>query len=228
MRDPARAEADAALVLHAIRDLGLSKYAERDAQARASLLAAAERAQPVIVVDQTVGDAAVSGAGADRATCRAMLVAAVEENPDDPVLLKTHPETRLGRRAGYYDAGLIAEAGAASRAVADAVASGRLSMMTGAVTPRDVAAAARRVYAVSSLLGFEALMAGAPVTLFGQAFYAGWGVADDRAPPVARRRPVPLACLVAAAYRDYATYLAPDDRRRRGIETAIAHLAAQG
>lgn len=225
-REPARAEADAAAVLHAIRALGVSKYAEVDPEARRALLDAADRARPVIVVDQTVGDAAVTGAGADRATFRAMLVASVEENPDAPILLKTHPETRLGRRAGYFDDALIAEARAASPAVAEAVGSGRIAMLTGAVAPLDVATAARRVYAVSSLLGFEVLMAGAPVTAFGQAFYAGWGLTDDRAPPIGRRGVVPLACLVAAAYRDYAVYLAPGDRRRCDAETAIAHLAS--
>lgn len=229
-RDPARAAGDAEVAVHAIRILGLSKYAEVDLTARASLLRAAERARPVIVVDQTFGDAAVAGAGADRATFRAMLIAAVEENPDRPVLLKVHPETRLGRRAGYFDDALIAEACAASPAVAEARAARRITALAGAVAPRDVAAAAHRLYVVSSLLGLEALIAGAAVTAFGRSFYVGWGLTDDRAPaPVHRatvnRAPAPLECLVAAAYRDYAIYLSPMDGSRCGIEEAIAALA---
>lgn len=230
-RDPARAARDAEPALHAICALGLSKYAETDPAARDRLLRAAERARPVIVVDQTFGDAAVAGAGAGRDTFRAMLVAAVEENPDRPVLLKTHPETRHGRRAGYFDRNLIAEASDASPAVAEAAAASRLGALTGAVAPRDVAAAAHRVYAVSSLLGFEALIAGAPVTTFGRSFYAGWGLTDDRAAavgPCPRRAAASLECLVAAAYRDYVVYLAPSDRRPCGIEEVIAQLAEGG
>jgi capsule polysaccharide export protein KpsC/LpsZ len=225
VRDPEGAARDAEPALHAIRVLGLSKYAEADADARDRLLRAAERARPVIVVDQTLGDAAVTGAGADRATFRAMLVAAVEENPDCPVLLKVHPETRLGRRAGYFDAAFLAEIGAAAPAVAEAAASGRLGVLSGAVAPRDVAAAAERVYAVSSLLGFEALIAGAPVTVFGRSFYAGWGLTDDRAAPVPWRAPASLACLAAAAYCDYAVYLSDPGRRRCTVEEAIERLA---
>jgi capsular polysaccharide export protein len=226
--DPDRAAHDAAPALHAIRDLGLSKYAETDPTARDRLLRAAERARPVIVVDQTSGDAAVSGAGANRDTFRTMLIAAVEENPDNPVLIKTHPETRLGKKAGHFDAALVAEARAASAAVEEAAASGRLGALTGAVAPRDVAEAAHRVYVVSSLLGFEALVAGAAVTVFGQSFYAGWGLTDDRAPAVARRTPAPLVSLAAAAYRDYAVYLSPTDRRPCDLEEAVEWLAGVG
>lgn len=227
LADARRAACDAEAIVSAIRTLGISKYTDFDAAARRRLLEAAECRQPVIVVDQTAGDAAVAGADATRATFRAMLIAAVEENPDRPVLLKRHPETRLGRRPGYLDAALVADAAAESPAVAEAVAAGRLGVLADAVSPATVAEAAARVYAVSSLLGFEALIAGAAVTVFGGSFYAGWGLTDDRGPPTGRRRPVPLACLVAAAYRDYAVYLSPEGRDRCDAEEAIAWLSAR-
>jgi capsular polysaccharide export protein len=99
-------------------------------------------------------------------------------------------------------------------------------MLTDPVSPATLAEAAARVYAVSSLLGFEVLIAGAQVTVFGRSFYADWGLTDDRAPPTGRRCPVPLACLVAAAYRDYTVYLSPDHRRPCEAEDAITWLLA--
>jgi capsular polysaccharide export protein len=184
-----------------------------DPKARNYLFRLADRRPPVIVVDQTVGDAAVTGAGADRSTFLTMLIAAVAENPESPVLIKGHPETRLGRRAGYLDRGLLAEACAAHPAVADAVATERLNFFPDAIPPRDLAAVARRIYAVSSLLGFETLIAGAAVSVFGNSFYAGWGLTDDRIPGIARRSKAPLSSLISAAYRDYSTFISPRERQ---------------
>ena len=219
--DIERATRDAELVIQAIRERGLSKYTHFDPDARNRLFRLAESGSPVVVVDQTVGDAAVTGAGAGRSTFLAMLISAVAENPGSPVLIKGHPETRLGRRPGYLDRGLIEEARARNPAVADAVAAGRLSLFTDAVPPRDLAAVARRIYAVSSLLGFETLIAGASVSLFGKSFYAGWGLTDDRMPATGRRGAVPLVCLIAAAYRDYLTFMCPQHRRPCSIDCIL-------
>lgn len=208
--DPAAAAADAAMVRAAIGERGVTKYTVPDAGPATLDLSAAPA---VIVVDQTVGDAAVTGAGADAGTFAAMLVAAVTENPDRRILVKTHPETRMGRRPGYFTAGGLARVRAASAAVDAACGSRRLVVLDAPVTPRDLGPAIFRAYAVSSLLGMELMLLGVPVTVFGQSFYAGWGLTDDRALPTGRRHPVPLDCLVAAVYHDYPVYLSPHDRQ---------------
>ena len=70
-------------------------------------------------------------------------------------------------------------------------------------------------------LGFEALLAGSSVICFGAPWYCGWGLTDDRGPPLpadslgkGRRkalcsRPVCLDHLVDAAYLRYARYVDP-------------------
>lgn len=220
--DPAVADREAAEALEALRRHGLSKYNMFDDEAD---LAAVAPEGATLVIDQTFDDAAVIGAGAQAGTFMRMLIAAAEENPDAPVLIKTHPETVMGRRAGYLDAATIGAAARASPAFANALASGRVAPLTARLRPRTLFARVGRVYAVSSLLGFEALLAGRPVTCFGQAFYAGWGLTDDRAPPVPRRAPAPLACLAAAAYIDYARYFDPVTRRPCAPLAAFAALA---
>lgn len=223
--DPAAAMTAAAPALDAMRRLKLSKY--NLFRAGPGALAALERARGgvALVVDQTVGDAAVEGAGADAATFRAMLVAAAEENPAATIVLRTHPETRAGRRPGFFSPAAIAAAAAAGPALAAARAEGRLIALDAAVAPMDLFARVARVYVVSSQMGFEALIAGLPVVCFGRAFYAGWGLTDDRAPPTGRRGPAPLAALAAAAFVDYARYFDPETGAPCAMIHALGRLA---
>lgn len=222
--DPAAAAA-AAPAVEAMLRLKLSKYNLFDAGPEALAPLERVRGGVVLVVDQTYGDAAVEGAGADAATFRAMLVAAAEENPDAAIVLRTHPETRAGRRPGFFTPAVIAAAAAGSPALAEARAQGRLIALDAAVAPMDIFARITRVYVVSSQMGFEALVAGRPVTCFGRAFYAGWGLTDDRAAPTGRRAPVSLAALAAAALADYARYFDPETGAPCGMVHALERLA---
>lgn len=223
--DPAQAAHDAAPALEALRTLRLSKYNLFDAPPGA--LEPLERAggAAVLVVDQTRGDAAVDGAGADAETFRAMLIAAARENPDALIAIRAHPETRAGRRAGYYDAACLAGAASESPVLADARRSGRIISLEAAAAPMDLFAHVSRVYAVSSQMGFEALAAGRAVTCFGQAFYAGWGLTDDRVPPTGRRGAACVAALAAAAFVDYARWFDPETGAPCAMERAIEVLA---
>ncbi len=230
--DPARAARDAAPALEALA-AGLSKYNVFSPEARTALDALdPDSARNVLIADQTLGDASVTGglAGVGRTareTFRAMLAAAAEENPDAQLVLKVHPETRMGRRAGHLDADLLAEAASASPAFAEAQASGRVRFLSESVRPCDLFARTGRAYVLTSLIGFEALAAGLPVAVFGRAFYAGWGLTDDRAPPAPGRRPVPLEALAAAAYADYCRWFHPETRAPIALPEATDLLLAR-
>ena len=60
--------------------------------------------QRVLVVDQTAGDMSVALGGADAQTFAAMLAAALSENPQATVYVKTHPEVTSGRIGGSLPA----------------------------------------------------------------------------------------------------------------------------
>jgi len=66
------------------------------------------------------------------------------------------------------------------------------------------------VWTMTSLMGFEALLRGIPVTTTGAPFYAGWGLTRDLGRVPARRvaRPT-LAGLVHAVLIDYPRYRDP-------------------
>ena len=59
---------------------------------------------------------------------------------------------------------------------------------------------------MTSLVGFEALLRGLPVVVYGNPFYAGWGLTQDRIPMCRRTRRLTLDELVAATLLLYPRY----------------------
>jgi len=84
-----------------------------------------------------------------------------------------------------------------------------------------------RVYVVTSQMGFEALLAGVPVTCFGMPWYAGWGVTDDRVSCPRRTQKRSVAELFAAAYLHYTRYLNPQTHAVGTIFDVIDWLVRQ-
>lgn len=207
--DPAEAER-ARRAMAEIRRLRLSKYNHAPMLAPSALGLPTGR-DVVLVVDQTFGDASISGAGADPATFVAMLEAAIAEHPGRTVAVKVHPEAISGAKRGH-----LVEAARARGAL----------LIDADVNPWALIESAAAVYVVSSQLGLEAISAGVPVTCFGAAAYAGWGATDDRFAPVARRdATVAAEGLFAAAHFDYCRWLDPWLGTPIDFESAVDRLA---
>ena len=83
---------------------------------------------------------------------------------------------------------------------------------------------------MTSLLGFEALLRGLPVTCLGLPFYAGWGLTRDHMPPPPRRQvpDVTLTGLIHATLIDYPIYRAPGKMPAISPETTLRHLSEPG
>jgi capsular polysaccharide export protein len=166
----------------------------------------------VLVIDQTAGDASVRASGATQATFEEMLATAAEMHPRAPILIKTHPETALGLRAGHYGA---------------AHAQGRVSLMTEAQSPWALLDGAIAVHTLSSQMGFEAVMAGHKPHVWGQPFYAGWGLTHDRTPPPRRGRALTRNQLFAAAMILAPTWYDPCRDRLCSFEEVLDQLEAE-
>jgi capsular polysaccharide export protein len=145
-----------------------------------------------------------------------MLAAALDENPQATVYVKTHPEVSSGRKGGY-----LTRVQPGPRTV----------VLREAVNPLSLIEQMDRVYVVTSTMGFEALLAGKPVTCFGVPWYAGWGATDDRCADssawLRRGRQRSVDELFAAAYFHYARYLNPLTHERGSIFDVIDWLAHQ-
>jgi capsular polysaccharide export protein len=166
----------------------------------------------VLVIDQTAGDMSVLLGGASARTFADMLAAARAENPHAVIYVKTHPEVSAGRKGGY---------------LTDVQDDAHTVVLRQNVNPLSLIEQMDRVYAVSSTMGFEALLAGKPVTVFGMPWYAGWGATDDRQRCARRTRRRSVDELFAAAYFHYTRYLDPVTHRRGTIFDVIDWLLRQ-
>lgn len=166
----------------------------------------------VLVIDQTRGDASITHGGATAATFREMLAVAQIENPGARIVIKTHPETRAGLRPGHY--------GPANE---DA----RTVLLTDPVSPWALLEGAIAVYTVSSLLGYEAILAGHKPRVFGQPFYAGWGLSVDENPVARRQRRLTRAQIFAVSHILAPTWFDPCRDRICRFEEAVDQLEAE-
>ena len=165
----------------------------------------------VLVIDQTRHDASLMGVGRERFL--EMLQAAREENPGARIVLRAHPETASGLRPGHL--------------TADDLRSGE-ELCDGPISPWKLVENADRVYAVSSQLGYEALLAGHRPRLFGQPFYAGWGLSDDReALPPGRRTDATREALFTASHLLAPTWYDPCRDRQTDFNGVVDQLEAE-
>ena len=170
----------------------------------------------VLVIDQTRGDASVTQGRADANSFREMLYWAQEDNPAARIVIRAHPETTAGHRPGYFGPEDETD---------------RITLLTDPVDPWALLEGAIAVYCVSSQLGFEAILMGHRPAIFGQPFYAGWGLTDDRHPlgfPGGRRgRTLTAAQMFACAMLLYPTWYHPCEDRLCSFEEALDWLDAR-
>jgi capsular polysaccharide export protein len=148
----------------------------------------------VLVTEQVPGDAAIRLGGGDVADNLSLIRAVRAERPDAFILYKEHPDLVSGNRPGRLDAERLA--GLADRVVTGGDMAGLFGLVD-------------ELHVISSLAGFEALLRGLPVTVWGRPFYAGWGITDDRMTFPRRTRQASLIEVLAAAYVVYPRYADP-------------------
>ena len=165
----------------------------------------------VLVVDQIRKDASIKASGADSNTFREMLFYAQTEHPGARIIIKTHPETPAGHRKGYFT---------------HTDTNDQITLCDDPMSPWTLFEGAIAVYTVSSQLGFEAIIAGHKPVVFGQPFYVGWGLTDDRKPLQRRQRSLTRAQLFAAAMILYPTWYDPYHDRLCSFEEALATLTS--
>ena len=151
-----------------IKSADLSKYnaspsfTEEDEKKLRERLGIDNDKRLILVVDQTYDDSSVRLGGADEGNFQQMLEEALREE-NAVVLVKTHPDVLSGKKKGY-----LTQVPAGVHVIAENWA------------PLSFMRAFDAVYAVTSQMGFEALLLQKRVKVFGVPFYAGWGLTEDR------------------------------------------------
>jgi capsular polysaccharide export protein len=208
----AETEFDATLIERA-RDLiarlvalGITKYNVGDTDLAIELPAGRQR---ILVPGQVEDDLSVR-LGGEGITRNLDLLARVRTaNPDAFILYKPHPDVEAGHREGK---------------IADAVATNFADIVIRDISTAVVLAEIDELHTLTSLAGFEALLRGRRVVVYGRPFYAGWGLTVDLA-GIDRRRRLTLEELVAGALILYPRYLDPVTRLPCKPELVIERLA---
>ena len=166
----------------------------------------------VLVIDQSYGDFSISRGLANDKTFEHMLAAAINENPDADIIIKTHPDTMTtgsSRATGYYSS---------------YQAHDNVYKITMPINPIALLKSCDKVYVCTTQFGFEALMCGKEVHVFGMPFYAGWGLTKDRISCPRRTNTRTLEEVFYIAYILYSHYVSPKTNQRCEIEEAMDYL----
>lgn len=184
-------EARALIVRH-----GLTKY---NLEPRAAACWPTQGRKVILVTGQVEDDASIRFGCTGVRTNLGLLQAARAEAPDAFIVYKPHPDVMSGNRKGRL---ALTEA----RHHADHIET-HLSVIS-------CIDACDEIRVMTSQAGFDALLRDKKVVTYGQPFYAGWGLTDDRAKDGAafhrRTRRLTLNELAAGALIRYPLYWDPD------------------
>ncbi|QLC21813.1 capsular polysaccharide biosynthesis protein [Parasphingopyxis sp. CP4] len=162
----------------------------------------------VLVVDQTLGDVAIEAGLADTARFAEMLAVAKRDEPDAEIIVRRHPAVAAGLKKGCIPT--------------DALEG--VTLLDTEARAADILAQVDSVYCVTSLMGFEALIAGKPVRCFGMPFYAGWGATRDEIGCDRRSAQRSVVEIFAAACLLYSRYVDPISGASTTLEATIDRL----
>lgn len=163
----------------------------------------------ILVAGQVEDDASIRLGAGEICTNRALLLAARAAHPEAVIVYKPHPDVEAGLRRGKVtDADEIAD------------------LVAQSADPLSLIEACDEVWAMTSLIGFEALLRDTPVSCTGVPFYAGWGLTQDLGNTPARRAARPsLMALAHAVLIDYPRYFDPKTGVAIAPEEALDLLA---
>ncbi|MGE0258371.1 MAG: hypothetical protein AB7T18_06405 [Alphaproteobacteria bacterium] len=163
----------------------------------------------ILVPGQVEDDLSIRFGAGEVSTNLGLLARVRAANPDAFIIYKPHPDVVAGHRIGAVPDG-------DARRFADLVVYN---------CPTDrLLAVCQEAHTMTSLAGFEALLRGLRVVVYGRPFYAGWGLTTDL-PRFDRGRQLSLDQLVAAALILYPRYIDPLTRLPCGPEILVERLS---
>ncbi len=165
----------------------------------------------ILVPGQVEDDASILLGCQEIATNLGLLRAARAACPDAFIIFKPHPDVLSGNRCGNVEQTQAFK-------VCDHIEED--------ASLAQCLAVADQVHVMTSLVGFEALLRGLEVHVYGQPFYAGWGLSKDRSQPLRRTRELSLDELVAGTYLLYPRYLNRQTYRFTSADAVVTQLEA--
>lgn len=192
-----------------LKDLRLSKY--NPASLGPKNESGIKTRRKVAVLGQVDNDMAMRFGNPDGWTMNELVKLAKIENPDADVYYRPHPDVYKGIQRSRFRLKAVEK---------------YCKLALPEVPLVDFLETLDQVYTVTSLSGLEALFRGVKVTVVGAAFYAGWGLTDDRLTFNRRTKHRTIIELFAAVYVNYPRYLANISNSEVGFKAACLRIMA--
>jgi capsule polysaccharide export protein KpsC/LpsZ len=164
-----------------------------------------------LVIDQSYNDSSIIYGDGNPDTFKKILSCAIDENPNMEILIKIHPDNKFKNKT-YFS---------------NVIETDNIIKINNPINPWSILEIVDKVYVCSSQIGFEALMAGKQVIVFGRPFYSGWGLTDDRNPIQRRTSKRSLEELVYFALIWYTHYIDPSKGKICEVEDTLKYLIHQ-
>lgn len=200
---------DAASCLQSLNTLRISKY--NPASIRSSSPSDISLKRKIAVIGQVDNDMSIRLGNPDKWSSADMVRLANFENPDAEIFYRAHPEIYKGFQKSRFRFKHLKKI---------------CTLASPDVPLIDFLDSVDHVYTITSLSGLEALLRGKSVTVLGSAFYAGWGLTDDRAEIKRRKRKLTLEQLVCGIYLKYPRYLANINSSTEGLFASCLKIKA--
>ena len=165
----------------------------------------------VLLIDQTYGDLSIRYGGADTNDFQRMYEFAVNKWPKLRIVVKTHPDVISKKKKGF-----LAQYLHSKKNIKIISEQGQINKLIESCTALCV---------VTSQVGFEGLIYGKEVHVFGNPFYSGLGLTIDHNLSLDRKKnTASLEQLVFSALVKYQTYLDPRNKKICEIEKVIHYI----
>jgi capsular polysaccharide export protein len=188
----------AQLALNFIVEHGLTKYNFQDNKASILKQETKQKAR-VLVIGQVEGDQSLLRNPDGLCRNDALLEKAIAKHPEAEIIYRKHPDVKAGHRPQVSNPDALLP---------------QFSYELSDVPLSLSIKCSDYVYTISSLVGFEALLAGKTVFTYGAPFYAGWGLTVDALTFPRRQRKLTLLELFAITYLIYPIYFDPDTGKK--------------
>jgi len=172
-----------------IKRHGISKYNHAPKRDMDSYFKPLKKSR-VLVIGQVENDASIKYGCSSGCTNNELVKLAWRENPACEIIFKVHPDILSNKTSSQS----LSEISDICTIISDNIAPCSLFEMVD------------KVYTITSLMGFEALLFGLPVVCIGAPFYSNWGLTDDRQLVSRRHRKRTFEEVFCAAYILYPHY----------------------
>lgn len=159
----------------------------------------------ILIPAQVEDDASMILGGADFDTLK-LLQSVRKANENAFIVFKPHPDVLSGNRKGLKDKDIILK-------YCDEIIEN--------VSIDSAINACDEVHTITSTSGFDALLRGKKVVVYGKPFYAGWGLTQDLHHISRRTRVLSLEELVAGVLILYPRYIHPKSKNLCEVELAL-------